>query len=55
MKKRGHAAYQRSQLGVHVAEQARRDALDAITTRYGARTANVVAMQLEYPREATDR
>ena len=29
--------------------------LDAITARYGRRTADVVAMQLEYPRPATDR
>jgi transcriptional regulator GlxA family with amidase domain len=28
--------------------------LDAITARYGKRTANVVAMQLEYPRQATN-
>ena len=30
-------------------------ALDAIAARYGNRTGNVVAMQLEYPRQATDR
>jgi putative intracellular protease/amidase len=30
-------------------------ALDAITARYGRRTGNVVAMQLEYPRPATHR
>ena len=29
--------------------------LDAITARFGRRTADVVAMQLEYPRPATDR
>ncbi|MEQ1956770.1 DJ-1/PfpI family protein [Mesorhizobium yinganensis] len=29
--------------------------LDAIATRYGERTTNVVAMQLEYPRRAIDR
>lgn len=29
--------------------------LDAITARYGARTADVVAMQLEYPRPTTDQ
>jgi hypothetical protein len=30
-------------------------ALDAIAARYGVRTADVVAMQLEYPRPATSR
>lgn len=30
-------------------------ALDAIIARYGRRTGNVVAMQLEYPRQARDR
>ena len=29
------------------------EALDAITARYGARTADFVAMQLEYPRRST--
>jgi hypothetical protein len=29
--------------------------LDAITARYGNRTADVVAMQLEYPRPTRDR
>lgn len=29
--------------------------LDAITARYGARTADVVAMQREYPRPTTDQ
>lgn len=29
--------------------------LDAITARYGARTTDVVAMQLEYPRQTADR
>lgn len=29
-------------------------ALDAIAARYGERTGNVVAMQLEYPKRATD-
>lgn len=30
-------------------------ALDAITARYGERTTDVVAMQLEYPRSGTDK
>ena len=41
--------HQLPQIGVRQPAQALDDALAGITARYGDRTANFVAMQLEYP------